>query len=312
MTRIWRLHSCFGPKRAEGRAVERFAARVAEATAGALRLDVLAFGASGVADADLLRTVSQGGLDMATLYSEYFDRDAPELALCYVQGVLQDPAAHWRALPVVVELYEATFARWRIHPIAPLARPVYEAAVFAPRPTGSLAALAGCRIRVWSRLQVEAFARLGIAAEILPQHAMVDALESGRIDCALYMTEAAPTTRLAAVAPCYAPLHAFSAVPNMLGACGAAWSRLDPQLQSMVAAAGGWIAAETMAEAQAARAHDPGEAAAGAGFARGDRFSAEDSERFRAASLEAWADLADAAGPSAVAARRRTLDALAG
>ena len=93
---VWSMHSCFGPARAEGRAVQRFADRVAADNGGELGLAVMPFGSSGVADADLLHAVSAGQPPIGTLYAEYFDRDAADLALCYVQGVLAEPAQHWR------------------------------------------------------------------------------------------------------------------------------------------------------------------------------------------------------------------------
>lgn len=304
------MHSCFGPERLEGRAVLRFVERVAADCGGGLAIDVYPFGSLGIADADLLAAVGAGAPELATLYSEYFGRDAPALALCYVQGVLEAPAQHWRAFPVIDAIYRETFARWGIEAVGPLARPVYEAAVFAPEPLGGLADLAHRTIRVWSAHQVAAFARLGIAARIVPQHAMIGAFRDGTIGCALYMTEAAPTTALAGVAPCYAPLHPFSAIPNMLGAGRRALSALPARSSQAVLDAGSWIAQATLAEAQAASGDGAARAAA-AGFRRGAPFPAADRARFREASRAAWAEMAQAAGSEAVAARERIAAALA-
>ena len=312
----WRLHSCFGRDRMEGQAVARFAEDVENRTDGRLMCAIYAFGTSGVLDPDLLQAVSGGDLEMATLYSEYFIRDAPALALCYAQGVLESPEDHWRAFPAVAAIYRETFDDWNIETVGALARPVYDACVFAPEPVDSLVALGGRTIRVWSRHQVAAFARLGISAVIVPQNAMVEAFRDGIIDCALYMAEAAGTTDLALAAPYHSSLHPFSAIPNVIGANRKAWGRLPEDLQGAVAEAGRAIAEETLAQAMLNQARGP----AGAPQARAGGLQAEfhpvapfpeaDRRRFREASRAAWADLAEAAGPDAVAARARVLAAL--
>ena len=69
MAIVWPLHSCFGPARAEGRAVQRFADRVAADSASELEIAIMPFGSSGVADADLLRAVSAGQPPIGTLYA---------------------------------------------------------------------------------------------------------------------------------------------------------------------------------------------------------------------------------------------------
>lgn len=307
----WRLHSCFGWDRMEGQAVARFAEDVEDWSGGRITIAIYAFGTSGVLDPDLLRAVSGGELEMATLYSEYFIRDAPALALCYVQGVLERPEDHWRAFPAVSAIYRETFDRWDIETVGALARPVYDACVFAPEPVDSLAALAGRTIRVWSRHQVAAFARLGISAVIVPQNAMVEAFRQGIIDCALYMAEAAGTTDLALAAPYHASLHPFSAIPNVIGASRKAWTRLPEDLQGVIAAAGCATADATLVQAQAG-ACMPSTQAGGlqAEFHRVAPFPEADRRRFREASYAAWADLAEEAGPDAVTARVRVLAAL--
>src|SRR5690606_23631135 len=145
------------------RAIARFAERVEADSGGAVKIAVRWFGGSGIPDAELLRVIPSGGqLQLATFYSEYLSRDAPELAYCYVQGVLAEAEQHWRAFPVVCGLYGETLRRWGVRPIAALARPVYEVCVFAPEPVSSLAALAQRKLRVWSKHQVATFRRLGI------------------------------------------------------------------------------------------------------------------------------------------------------
>ena len=301
MATVWPMHSCFGPARAEGRAVQRFADRVAADSGDAFGLAVMPFGSSGVADADLLRAVAAGNPPIGTLYAEYFDRDAVDLALCYVQGVLAEPAQHWLIQPLIDDAYRRVLARWEIDALGSLARPVYDACLFAPAPVGSLADLAGRTVRVWSRHQVASFARLGIAARIVPQHAMVAALADGTVDVALYMAEAAATAAgLAAVAPFASSLHPFSAVPNMIGAGRRALAGLPDATAGILAAAGRWIEQATLAEARAAA----GPAVLGDGFTRAAALPAADRARFRAASLAAWDEMAAAAGPAALALRQ--------
>jgi TRAP-type C4-dicarboxylate transport system substrate-binding protein len=301
------MHSCFAAARPEGRAIARFAERVEADSGGALKIAVRWFGGSGIPDAELLRVIPTGGqLQLATFYSEYLSRDAPELAYCYVQGVLSQPDEHWRAFPIVCGLYGETLRRWGIHPVAALARPVYEVCVFAPEPVTSLAALAGRKLRVWSKHQVATFRRLGIQAKVVPQSRMSEALRRGTVDCALYMAEAANAVpELALLAQQMSALHPFSAVPNVIGASAEAWEALPPAMREIVEDAGAWIAWNTRRDSR-----EPAASADPQGFIRVDAFPAEDRAAVRQAAFEAWAEMAETAGPVAAQNRARVLSAL--
>lgn len=303
------MHSCFAAARPEGRAIARFVERVEADTGGALKIAVRWFGGSGVPDAELLRVVPAGGqLQLATFYSEYLSRDAPELAFSYVQGILADAAGHWRAFPIVCGLYGETLRRWGVRPVAALARPVYEACVFAPEPVSSLADLAGRKLRVWSKHQVATFRKLAIQAKVVPQSRMAEALRRGTVDCALYMAEAAGAApELALLAQQMSALHPFSAVPNVIGVSAAVWETLPAPLRDVVDDAGAWIAWTTRRDSIAAPA-----AADPPGFIRAAPFSEEDRARLRDAAQEAWAEMAEAAGPDAALNRLRVLSALNG
>jgi TRAP-type transport system periplasmic protein len=303
----WSLHSCFAAARPEGRAVARFAERVEVETGGGLKIAVRWFGGSGVPDMEMLRVVpGNTRLQLATFYSEYLSRDAPELALAYVQGVLASAAAHWRAMPVISGLYDETLRRWGVRPLAALARPVYEVCLFAPEPVTSLAALQGKPLRVWSLHQVKTFRRLGIEARVVPQNRMVEAMRRGTVSCALYMAEAAGAApELAQLAPHMSAAHPFSAIPNVIGVSEAAWEELPAELKEVVQDAGAWIAWTSLSESRAAvPPPDP------AGFTREAPFPEEDRARLREAADEAWAEMAEAAGPAAQVNRQRVLAAL--
>jgi TRAP-type C4-dicarboxylate transport system substrate-binding protein len=304
------MHSCFAAARPEGRAIARFAERVEADSGGALKIAVRWFGGSGVPDAELLRVVPAGGqLQLATFYSEYLSRDAPELAFSYVQGILAGADEHWRAFPIVAGLYGETLQRWGVRPLAALARPVYQACVFAPEPVSSLAELANRKLRVWSKHQVATFRRLGIPAKVVPQSRMAEALRRGTVDCALYMAEAAGAVpELALLAQQMSPLHPFSAVPNVIGVSIAAWETLTPPLREVLDDAGAWVAWTTRRDARAAPAtpEDP------PGFIRAAGFTEADRAALREAALDAWAEMAEAAGPAAALNRRRVLAALKG
>jgi TRAP-type C4-dicarboxylate transport system substrate-binding protein len=303
----WTMHSCFAAARPEGRAIARFVERVEESTGGALKIAVRWFGGSGVPDMELLRVVPSGTrLQLATFYSEYLSRDAPELALSYVQGVLEDAAAHWRVFPVVSGLYDETLRRWGIRPLAALARPVYEVCVFAPEPVASLAALKGRPLRVWSAHQVNTFKRLGIEARVVPQNRMAESLKRGTVACALYMREAAAVApELAQLVPHMSALHPFSAIQNVAGVSEIAWAALPAELKEAVEDAGASVAWTTQRESRAApRAADP------AGFLPAPDFPEEDRALLREAAHAAWAEMAEAAGEAAMLNRNRVLAAL--
>jgi hypothetical protein len=135
---------------------------------------------------------------------------------------------------------------------------------------------------------------------------MAEALRRGTVDCALYMAEAAAAVpELALLAQQMSGLHPFSAVPNVIGASMEAWEGLPAAMREIVEDAGAWVAWTTRRDSR-----EPAGPADPPGFIRVEPFSSEDRATLRQAAFEAWAEMAEAAGPVAAQNRARVLAAL--
>ncbi|MFQ3789064.1 hypothetical protein [Halomonas sp. A29] len=98
-----KFHSGLAQSRPEAEHIERFAELVEEKSGGELKIEVYHAGALGLKEADILRTLQRGMVDMALLYGEYYTRDAPALASVYAQGAITEAEQHLDILPIIKE-----------------------------------------------------------------------------------------------------------------------------------------------------------------------------------------------------------------
>lgn len=293
-----KLHSQIVESRPEAKWLNAFADLVEEKSGGKLKINVYHAGSLGLKDVDLLRILRAGAVDMAMLYGEYYTRDAPELAAVYVQGAIREPEEHLALLPTIRAIYEEAYADWGIKTVGGVVSPVFDVGVHCREPVNALDQLKGKKLRVWASHLVDTFDSLGVAAQVIPQNDMYLALQTGVVDCAYYLSTVAQTVSLHEVTEYEAYLHPWAAVPWMLGISERSWARLTPELQSALVEAGEEIWAQTREAAV-----DPErEAAARAereklGITMLEAFFEADVDAFVKASDEAWAAMAEKAGP---------------
>jgi len=186
--------------------------------------------------------------------------------------------------------------------------------IFCKEPVNSFADLAGKKLRVWSREQVLTFEKLGVPALIMPQTELYSALQTGVIDCAIYVVGNAKTISIQEVAPYAAQLHVYTATPEPVAVNKAAWDALTAEQQQVVLTAGQHLWERTVAEAEAGPAQREKEVAEELTKAGTltvlPPFSAEDKAKFLAAVAEVWESEAAAAGPEAVGYREEVLAVL--
>lgn len=294
----FKMHSQIVESRPEAKYLQEFADDVAKRSDGRLKINVFHAGSLGLKDADLLRTMQAGAVDMAMLYGEYFTRDAPELGVVYVQGAIQKPEQHLKLLPTMRAIYEEGYQKWGIRSVGGVVSPVFNVGIHCKEPINTLDGLKGKKLRVWAAHLVNTFQDLGVAAQVIPQNNMYMALQTGVVDCAYYLSTVAKTVSLQEVAKYEAYLHPWAAVPWMFGVSDKAWNRLPDDLKKILGEAG-----EAMWEkTQAAAVSPERETAAieerkGLGITMLEPFSEADVARFVAASDKAWAAMAETAGP---------------
>lgn len=307
-----KMHSQIAESRPEAKYLQAFADDVAKRSDGRLKINVFHAGSLGLKDADLLRILKAGAVDMAMLYGEYFTRDAPELGVVYVQGAIRKPEDHLALLPTMRSIYEEGFLAWNIRTVGGVVSPVFNVGVHCKEPIGTLDGLKGKKLRVWAAHLVNTFQDLDVAAQVIPQNSMYMALQTGVVDCAYYLSTVARTVSLHEVAKYEAYLHPWAAVPWMFGISDKAWSRLPQDLQAILKEAG-----EAMWEKTRVAAVDPAREQAAIeerkalGITMLEPFSEADVSRFVASSEKAWAALAESAGPKGVENYHRMKEAIA-
>ena len=307
-----KMHSQIVESRPEAKYLQEFADDVAKRSDGRLKINVFHAGSLGLKDADLLRVLQAGAVDMAMLYGEYFTRDAPELGVVYVQGAIRNPAHHLELLPTMRGIYEEGYQKWNIRTVGGVVSPVFNVGIHCKEPINTLAGLKGKKLRVWAAHLVNTFQGLDVAAQVIPQNSMYMALQTGVVDCAYYLSTVAKTVSLHEVAKYEAYLHPWAAVPWMFGISDKAWSRLPQDLQAIVKEAGEVMWAKTRdAAVDPAREQAAIEERKALGITMLDPFSEADVSSFIASSDKAWAALAESAGPKGIENYRRMKEAIA-
>jgi TRAP-type transport system periplasmic protein len=237
----WRMDVSVVQTRPEAKYVAQFADRVNENAKGRLKINVYYGGSLGIGQADALRSLKAGSVEMAMLYAGYFGRDAPDLALAIVQGVVLTPQEGRKIVAPLTEIYREYYESWNTRVVGWVSAQIYDISVFCKQPVNTLADLKGKKLRVWSKDQVDAFTRLGVSAQIIGQNDLYIALQTGVVDCALYVAAIAKTISLQEVTKHAAYLHTYSPLPSAIGVSRRAWDKLPADLQAVVLEAGDWI-----------------------------------------------------------------------
>ncbi|EPC04125.1 hypothetical protein L861_02100 [Litchfieldella anticariensis FP35 = DSM 16096] len=291
------FHSGLSQTRPEAEHIERFAKLVDEKSGGELKIEVYHAGALGLKEADILRTLQRGMVDMALLYGEYYTRDAPALASVYAQGAITDAEQHLDILPVIKEMYDDGFAKWNIQTVGGVVAPIFDVGLHCKEPVNSLEDLKGKKVRVWSRHLVDTFDALGISAQVIPQNDMYMALQTGVVDCAYYLSTVAKTVSLQEVTEYESYLHPWAASPWIFGISERSLGRLDDNQRQALEEAGQEIWEETreiaVSPEREAQAREERESL---GITILPPFSEADVDTFVTAAWGTWKTMAENAG----------------
>ena len=294
---VLKFHSGLAQSRQEAHHIEEFAKLVNEKSDGDIRIDVYHAGSLGLKEADMLRIMQAGLVDMALMYGEYYKRDAPALASVYAQGAITEADQHLELLPTLRSIYKDAYANWGIHTIGGVVAPVYDVGLHCKAPVNTLADLKDKKVRVWSGHLVDTFKKLGITAQVIGQNDMYLALQTGVVDCAYYLSTVAKTVSLQEVTDYEAYLHPWAASPWMFGVSDKTWKSLSESQQAILAEAGEEIWQETkLLAVDPEREKAAREERKGLGITVLEPFSQEDVNTFVEAAMDAWKEMATASG----------------
>lgn len=308
----WKFNNSYAPTRVESAHVREFAADVKRLSGDRFTINVLEGGAMGLRDADALRWMQQGTPELGFIWPPFIGRDAPDLASLYVYGSVASAEEHLKALPELKKILTEGMARWNIEAIGYMGLTILDASIFCRQPVSTLDQLKRVKLRVGSREQLETFAALGVAAQIVPQQELYSAMQTGVVDCALYPARILHTISLQEVAK-----HAsytgfpFPPVPYVMMAHQAKWKALPAEHKKAVGDAIALLETRSFdfskdaEEEKAAR-----DRLATQGVTWHPAFSAADQEAIRQAALKTWDKIANETGKTGPEYRQRILKAL--
>ena len=312
MAEEWRFNNFLPETRPETAQLEQFVSEVNDALEGEDELKLYSGGSLGLPNTDTLRFLPKGAVEMSLMWANYLGRDAPALSSVVVQGTIGSIEEFEKAIPTVRAIYEEEFAEWDVASVGYVAIPMLSVSVFCREdPISTIEDLKSKKLRVWARDQVEAFTRLGVSAQIIPQEEMYVAMKTGVVDCALYPALYAHTVSLQEVSKYASFLYPMASGPYVIGVAQDRWDATDDAVKAAIASAADDLWTRTnQYEADYQRELDARAKLAEGGIVWSEDFSDTDRSAFVGAVTEIWEELAEEAGGNAPAYRERVLSAL--
>lgn len=308
----WRLDWGLVETRSESKLVKEYVERVNSRLAGKFKIDVSYGGTLGIAQADYLRALKSGGVEMASLYAGYFSRDLPELTAAYATAASANFDEIKKIAPVIAQINSEGFATWDITTIANVMIPAYDWHFLCKTPVADLKTLRTKKVRANDGTMAATFAVLKVNAQIVPQSETYLALQTGVIDCTVYPVAIAKTLSLQEVTKFASYFIPHSAMPIGIGVNNAKWAALDPAIRQVLTDEGQTLWKKSLDDAVDPKIRGSEVQAVLAStdikllppFPDADRATIVDAIR------TAWADLATKAGRRAPEWRERVLQAL--
>lgn len=242
----WKMHIVWVPTRPEAVSFKEFVAKANELSEGTLNITLYDSGSLGVKDVDMLRVLPSGAtIQAAGLSPAYLSRDVPELPYVLPVGILPSPDDVLKTQPALDKIFRTIYDRHDIMMLGLVTSPVRTTHVWCKDPINSLEALKHKKLRVWGKFQVDAFAKLGVAAQIVPQNDLYLAMQTGVVDCAIYPIVFGKTVSLGEVAKNVAYLHPYSDPPLAVIVSAKSFKALPEKAQKALVEAGKWITQRT-------------------------------------------------------------------
>ncbi|KGJ03024.1 TRAP-type C4-dicarboxylate transport system, substrate-binding protein [Paracoccus halophilus] len=217
---------------------ETFADKVAELTNGEVTVQTFYAGGLGFEVRDLLRHLKRGTVDIGNILGAYYSRDAESLTLMLVDGGITRSEDITAYRDVFAEEFEKSLERWDTVFVGTTQPLVLDHSIFCKQPVTSLDQLKAMKLRVWTKHQLESFQSLGVAAQMISQEDLYIALQTGVVDCAVYLGEVATLMGLQEVAPYETYFLPYISAPAAIGVSEKAWNQLTEAQQAALREAG--------------------------------------------------------------------------
>ena len=286
-----------------------FADKVAELSGGDLKVQTFYAGGLGFETKDLLRHLRKGTVDIGAVLGAYYPRDAESLSLMLVDGGITEPGKLADYRGVFADQFDKSLERWKVVNVGTLQPLVLDHSIFCKQPVTSLEQLKTRKLRVWTKHQLEAFKSLGVPAQMIPQEDLYVALQTGVVDCAIYLGELAMMMGLQEVAPYETYYLPYVSAPAGIGLSAQTWSRLTEEQQHVLREAGKHAteATTTLAVEFSKNKDASRNARKEKGIVITEGFSEADRATLVAALRNTWRSMAEDAGPESVALVDRVL-----
>lgn len=159
--------------------------RVCARTEGRFIIDVVPFRHMNLHCQDTFAAVESGHFDAVMIVPEYC-KDEPLWQAMVPQGLLADPMTNLRLADAQYQVTRKILMRRGFDVAAPTGDiGERELVLLSREPINSLRQLRGKRLRHWSQLGADAFARLGVYADSAPPSQCLASLEQGEVDAML-------------------------------------------------------------------------------------------------------------------------------
>jgi TRAP-type C4-dicarboxylate transport system substrate-binding protein len=230
----WRVNINYVESREDSQAWKRMVERINERSEGRLVLTPYFGNALGFTQADSLRLIKQGAVEVTSAWPGYFSRDAPDFAAMFMTGLVSEPDVLRALYPTLQDLTRETMAEWGGVVIGWTIVPAADFHIMCKDPVNTLEELRTKKLRTNSKAMADTFARLDVAAQVIPQLDLYVALQTGVVDCALYGVGTSVTISLPEVTDYAVPLFPFTMTPTALVVPQQYWDELPQDLQQIV------------------------------------------------------------------------------
>ncbi|WP_170386271.1 TRAP transporter substrate-binding protein DctP [Ruegeria atlantica] len=292
------------PNRPDSKMVADFFQQAEEQSKDTLMIEAYYPGGLGFPVQDLIRHLERNTVQIAALATPYYTRELPGLSIALPDGVITDTAKYDKYIPRLKEMMETGLSdKFNLHVVGYIQPLFLDHSFFCSEPVATLAELRLKKVRVWTKHQLLAFQKLGVAAQIIPKEDLYVALQTGVIDCALFPAEIASTIGIQEVARHELRMMPWIAAPMPYVVNDPTWRALDDDQRSALTNAGRDSFQQSLSAAHQVRsaASNSRQERYASGFSDSGELSGTDLEEIQAALLVAWDEMAKNAGPDAEA-----------
>ena len=180
----WKLFTPFNSGDKPTLIYRDFAADLTKATGGRLKLDVFSAGELPYKNADVLRALATGQVEMADLAIGPVAGDVPELNVFVLPFVCTSMDQFYAAAPKALDIIDARFRdKFGVRGLGAWTMPPQQ--IWLKKPVGAIENLKGRKIRTWNRTQVEMLQLMGATGVAITPSEVIPALQRGVVDGAI-------------------------------------------------------------------------------------------------------------------------------